>query len=184
MRPTAFRPLAIALVIAACAPAASGAGAAAPAADTTPPDAADRAQIERVVRASIGWALTKDKDLLFECMAQDSGFFIFHPDSKGTIVGFEAFRALADEVFMDPRFQAKGFEIRDLRIHLSRGGDVAWFSALLDDRGEWDGRDVSWKDARWTGVLERRAGKWVIAQMHFSLASDVVAAQAARRDST
>ena len=38
--------------------------------------------------------------------------------------------------------------------------------------GEWDGKPVGWKDARWTGVLERRSGKWVIVQMHFSFASD------------
>jgi hypothetical protein len=61
---------------------------------------------------------------------------------------------------------------------------VAWYSARLDDHGEWDGRKTGWDDARWTGVLEKRAGKWVIAQMHFSLASDVVAAQAAKPDST
>ena len=148
------------------------------------PRAADRAQVEKVVRASIGWALTKDQALLYDCMAQDSSFFIFHPDSKGTIVGFAAFRALAERVFMSERFKATDFAVRDLRIDFSRGGDVAWYSALLDDHGEWDGRKTGWDDARWTGVLEKRAGKWVITQMHFSLASDVVAAQAARKDST
>lgn len=147
-------------------------------------EATDRAQIEKVIRASIGWALTKDRALLYDCMAQDSAFFIFHPDSKSTIVGFAAFRAMAERVFMSDRFKAKDFAVRDLRIHLSRDGDVAWFSALLDDHGEWDGHPTGWDGARWTGVLERRAGKWVIAQMHFSLASDAVAAQAARRDST
>jgi hypothetical protein len=145
---------------------------------------ADRAQIEKVVRASIGWALAKDTALLYGCMAQDSSFFIFHPDSKSTIVGFEAFRAMAEKVFMSGRFKATDFAVKDLRITLSRGGDVAWYSALLDDHGEWDGRKTGWDDARWTGVLEKRAGKWVIAQMHFSLASDAVAAQAARKDST
>ena len=148
------------------------------------PRAADRAQIEKVVRASIGWALTKDQALLYDCMAQDSSFFIFHPDSKSTIVGFAAFRALAERVFMSDRFKATDFAVRDLRIDLSRGGDVAWYSALLDDHGEWDGRKTGWDDARWTGVLEKRGGKWVIAQMHFSLASDAVAAKAARKDST
>ena len=146
--------------------------------------AADRAQIEKVVRASIGWALTKDRALLYDCMAQDSSFFIFHPDSKSTIVGFEAFRAMAEKVFMSDRFKATDFALRDLRIDLSRSGDVAWYSARLDDHGEWDGRKTGWDDARWTGVLEKRSGKWVIAQMHFSLASDVVAAQAAKPDST
>jgi hypothetical protein len=85
---------------------------------------------------------------------------------------------------MSDRFKATDFALHDLRIDLSRSGDVAWYSARLDDHGEWDGRKTGWDDARWTGVLEKRAGKWVIAQMHFSLASDVVAAQAAKPDST
>jgi hypothetical protein len=36
---------------------------------------------------------------------------------------------------------------------------------------------IGWKDTRWTGVLEKRNGKWLIVQMHFSFASDKVAAE-------
>jgi ketosteroid isomerase-like protein len=68
-------------------------------------------------------------------------------------------------------------EIRDLRIHVSRSGDVAWYSAMLDDLGEWDGKPVGARDIRWTGVLEKRDGRWVIVQMHGSVASDRVQAQ-------
>ena len=61
--------------------------------------------------------------------------------------------------------------MRDFRCDFSRGGDVAWFSAILDDCYEWDGRPGCWKDTRWTGVLEKRAGQWLIVQMHFSFAA-------------
>ena len=73
---------------------------------------------------------------------------------------------------MDPRNRAKGFDIRDLRIVLSNSGDVAWFSAVVDDEGEFDGKPWGAKDIRWTGVLERRGGKWVIVQQHMSEAND------------
>jgi SAM-dependent methyltransferase len=79
---------------------------------------------------------------------------------------------------MDPRFKATGVDVRDLRINFSRTGDTAWFSSILDDCAEWDGKPMCWEDARWTGVLEKRDDKWVIVQMHFSLASDKVRAQA------
>ena len=62
--------------------------------------------------------------------------------------------------------------MRDLRVTFSRTRDVSWCSAILDDLGEWDGKPIGWKDTRWTGVLEKRAGTWVIVQMHFSFASD------------
>ena len=132
----------------------------------------EAAAVERTIRASIGWAIQKDKQLLFDSVAQDADFFIFHPDSRSTIVGFESFRKLVEEVFMNPKFKATDFQLKDLRIRFAKAGGTAWFSALLDDHGEWDGRPTGWDDARWTGVLEKRDGRWVIVQMHFSLATD------------
>lgn len=142
----------------------------------------ETAAVERTVRASIGWALQKDKQLLYDSVAQDADFFIFHPDSRSTIVGFESFRKLVEEVFMNPKFKATDFQLKDLRIHFAKAGGTAWFSALLDDHGEWDGRPTGWDDARWTGVLEKRDGRWVIVQMHFSLATDRAPAAKAKEE--
>ena len=33
-------------------------------------------------------------------------------------------------------------------------------------------RPASWEDTRWTGVLEKRDGRWVMVQQHFSIAKD------------
>jgi ketosteroid isomerase-like protein len=138
------------------------------------PAGADEAAIERVIRTSIDWALDKDTAALFDCFARDSTLFIFHPDSKSTIVGFEAFRKMAEGLFLDPRFKALDSRFENVRIQRSTSGETAWFSCLLDDHGEWDGRPMGWDDARWTGVLEKRNGRWIIVQMHFSLAEDQV----------
>ena len=131
----------------------------------------ERAVVEKTVRDSIGWALTKDRSLLERTITHDADLFIFHPDSKSTVVGWDAF-AKNFSFWMDPRFKATSFEVRDLRITFARSGDACWFSAMLDDLAEWDGKPTGWKDTRWTGVLEKRGGKWVIVQMHFSFASD------------
>jgi hypothetical protein len=138
---------------------------------------ADRVVVDRVIRDSIEWALTKDRARLESIMAHDEDFFIFHPNWDDTVVGWDAFVPLTD-FFMDPRFVAVGSDVRDLRIHFSRSGDVAWYSCILDDYGKWDGKPTAWKDTRWTGVLEKRAGEWVIVQMHFSFAADRVLADA------
>ena len=132
--------------------------------------------VEKTIRDSIGWALTKDRARLESILAHDAGFFIFHPDSKSTVRGWEAFTTLL-ESFMDPRFKATAFDVRDLAVGFSRSGDVAWFSAILDDCGEWEGKPSCWKDTRWTGALEKRDGSWLIVQMHFSFASDVMRAE-------
>jgi len=132
-----------------------------------------KAAISEVIRASIEWPFPeKDTARLYSALAQDSSFFIFHPDSKSTIVGFEPFRKMTEDFFMQPEMQPLGTEIKDLRINLSASEDCAWWSCLLDDWGEYNGRAYAWKNARWTGVLEKRESIWVIVQMHFSFASD------------
>jgi len=67
--------------------------------------------------------------------------------------------------------------VKDLRINLSRTGEAAWYSAILDDFNEWNGQPASWVNARWTGTLEKRNGQWVIVQMHFSSATNEEAAE-------
>jgi len=136
----------------------------------------EKAGIEKVIDTSIGWAMTKDLDLLYNSLAQDSSFFIYHPDSRSTVIGFEMFKKASD-FWMSPDFKATHYKIWDLRITLSHSGDVAWYSCMLEDCAEIKGEPGCWKDTRWTGVLEKRDGKWVIVQMHFSFAADKVLAE-------
>ena len=132
----------------------------------------DHLEVEKAIHDSIGWALTKDVNRLFSIVAQDEDFFIFHPDSKSTIIGFEAFKQLGERVWLNDTFRATDFAVRELRVNFSASGLVAWYSAFLDDHAEWNGQPGGWDNARWTGVLEKRDGKWVIVQMHFSFATD------------
>jgi hypothetical protein len=142
---------------------------------TPAPDvAAETARIDSVVRASIQWAMQKDTALMFRSFAHDSTLFWFSPDSAGTIKGFAAFKQQVEGLFMNPAFVAVGSDFRDMRIHLSRGGDVAWWSCILDDRNTWQGRPANWVNVRWTGVLEKREGSWLIIQMHFSYSEEAM----------
>jgi ketosteroid isomerase-like protein len=137
--------------------------------------AGDQVVIEKVIRDSIRWALTKDRPLMESTIAHDDRLFIFNPDSEITI-GWDQL-AKGFDFWLDPRYKATRTDIRDMRIDMSPSGVTAWWSCILDDLGEWDGKPIGWKDTRWTGVLEKRNGKWLIVQMHFSFASDKVAAE-------
>jgi ketosteroid isomerase-like protein len=141
---------------------------------------AEKQAIAKAVDAGIGWFATKDFDLLFRTMADDPDLFFFSPDSKGTIHGIEAFRKQS-AIWRDPGSKYLSHAVRDLRIHLHGSGEVAWFSAILDDCGEYGGQKGCWKDTRWTGVLEKRDGRWVIMQQHFSFASDHVRERVEKR---
>ncbi len=125
------------------------------------------ASIERVVNDAIGWATNKDVDLLYSVIAQDENLHIINPDNS-ELKGFTAFAEFANEFWLDPRFKATHFEVKNLEIILSGSGNVAWYYCRLDDLIEWDGKPSGWHDVRWTGIVEKRNGKWVHTQMHFS----------------
>jgi hypothetical protein len=134
--------------------------------------AEEKAEISKVIHGSIGWAATKDKEFVFSCFADDPELFYFSPRDDGTIHGYKAFVNLTERFFMRSDFKAIGYEIKDLHINLSRSGNVAWYHARLNDYNEFQGQPANWEDVRWTGVLEKRDGRWIIVQMHFSDASD------------
>lgn len=133
-------------------------------------DELELGRIEQAIRASIGWAKNKDLELLYNIIANDPDFLEVHPDG-GVVKGFEEFKK-AEGIWMSSDFKAVRYEIRDLRIKLSRSGDVAWFFCVLDDINEWKGQPANWENTRWTGVLEKREGRWVTVQQHFSFAED------------
>ena len=129
---------------------------------------AEKAQIAEVIKNSIAWAVNKDKELSYSCFSHDEDLFFFNPDDAGTMRGFKAFTELTESFFMHEDFKAISSDVRELEIVISQSGDAAWYHARLDDYNEWKGQSANWEDIRWTGVLEKLDGKWVIVQMHFS----------------
>jgi len=126
--------------------------------------------VEKAIHSSIGWAKNKDINLLYSVIANDSSYIEVDPNSR-IVKGFQDFKK--NEAFwMNENFKAISYDISDLHINFSKSGDVAWFYCILDDINEWKGQPANWENTRWTGVLEKRAGNWVIAQMHFSFASN------------
>lgn len=125
--------------------------------------------IEKVINNSIGWAKEKDINLLYSVIANDTEYLEVHPNDR-VVKGFEDFRK-SEAFWLNPDFKAIRYQIRDLQINISKSGDAAWWYSILDDINEWKGQPANWENTRWTGVLEKREGKWVIVQMHFSFAS-------------
>lgn len=127
---------------------------------------AELKDIARVIDSCIGWFKTKDFELSFSTVAQDDRYLSVHPSNR-VVRGFEAFKKNS-EIFKHPEFLYVRHELKDLVINLSRSGDVAWYYCILDDINTYKGEPANWENARWTGVLEKRDGKWVIVQQHFS----------------
>lgn len=128
----------------------------------------DTVLIEQTINNSIGWAKNKDFKLLYSVIANDTNYLEVDPGER-IIRGINEFKK-AESFWGSPDFRAIRYEIRDLNIRISKSGDVAWWYCMLDDVNEWKGQPASWMNTRWTGVMEKREGKWIIVQMHFSFA--------------
>jgi ketosteroid isomerase-like protein len=126
--------------------------------------------VEKAIHNCIGWAKNKDIKLLYSVIANDTSFIEIQPNNR-VVKGFEEFRK-AEDFWMDPDFKAIKYEVNDLTINFSQSGEVAWFYCVLDDINEWKGQPANWENTRWTGVLEKRDGRWVIVQQHFSFSSE------------
>jgi len=126
-------------------------------------------EIKHTISSCIGWFKDKDFDLLFSVVAHDSNYISVHP-TNNVVMGFEQF-AESSEIFKYEGFQYVRHELKDLNINISESGKVAWWYCILDDINSWDGQPANWENARWTGVLEKRDGTWVIVQQHFSFAA-------------
>lgn len=131
---------------------------------------ADREVVARTVSSCIGWFKDKDFDLLFSVVANDSNYLSVRP--TGTVLkGYDQFVKSA-EIFKKPEFTYVRHELTDLTINFSQSGNVAWFYCILDDINDWGGQPANWENTRWTGVVEKRDGRWVIVQQHFSFAAE------------
>lgn len=129
---------------------------------------AERSKVAETVSNVIGWAKTKNLDLFYGSIAQDEDYISVTPGAR-IVKRFEDVKQNVP-FWMSPEFKYVRHELKDLEITFSRGGDVAWFFCILDDINTYKGEPASWENARWTGVVEKRDGKWVVVSQHFSFA--------------
>ena len=129
---------------------------------------AEKKIVAETISSVIGWAKDKDLDKFFSSIANDEDYVSVTPSAR-IIKRFEDVKQNVP-FWMSPDFQYVRHELKDLEITFSRGGDVAWFFCVLDDINTYKGEPASWENARWTGVVEKRDGKWVIVSQHFSFA--------------
>jgi ketosteroid isomerase-like protein len=139
-------------------------------AQTAESQEAEKEKIARTISSCIGWAKDKNLNLLFSVIAHDEDYISVSP-GKRVVKRFEDVQQSVP-FWMSPDFKYVRHELKDLEIKFARCGEVAWFYCVLDDINTYKGEPASWENTRWTGVVEKRDGKWVIVQQHFSFSSE------------
>lgn len=110
---------------------------------------------------------TQDLELMKKLIPEDDSMVHIGTDSDEIWRGSEELKRSTEEQFR--RLEYYKAHIHDLAINFSQSEDVAWYFHLLDARILSGGSETVWKDARFTGVLEKRNGCWVLVQTHVSI---------------
>jgi len=131
---------------------------------------AEKQKIAQVISSVIGWAKTKDLNLFYGSIANDEDYISVTPTQR-IVKRFEDVKQSVP-FWMSPDFQYVRHELKDLEIKFARCGEVAWFFCILDDINTYKGQPATWENTRWTGVVEKRDGRWVVVSQHFSFASE------------
>lgn len=124
-------------------------------------------EIEQTIHNFFHSMDVQDFDLMEKVTAQKEDMVHIGTDSDEIWRGWSELNEATIEQFKNLEFYKA--TIRELSIHLSKTGNVAWYSHLLDAKIKSKTDVQTWKGARFTGVLEYSDGNWQIVQTHVSI---------------
>jgi hypothetical protein len=101
--------------------------------------------VKKTIEQSIGWAIEKDFDAMFQFWCVD--MLDFWLTSNSLCIDLDNFKVSAD-AWKDPDFHGTRFEFKNLRITFSQSGDVAWYSCFIDDCTSYKGKESCAENAQ------------------------------------
>ena len=114
---------------------------------------------------------SKSIDLLKEVWAQDEDIVIFGTDSDEKLMGWTQVKNTFQKQFEN--FEETYISVTDQNIRINCDGKTAWFSEILNyNYTTVEGTSKRFEGIRFTGVLEKRDGNWLIVQSHMSIPYD------------
>lgn len=108
--------------------------------------------------------IRRDIKRLLSCFAPDDDVVMYGTGADEKRIGLNAIRAQAERDWAQT--DAAAFIFSDPAI--SGAGNIAWVYADMNFAVEAGGQKMSFP-GRFTGVFEKRNGKWLVVQAHFSL---------------
>lgn len=99
--------------------------------------------------------------------AQDENIVLFGTEGDEQLVGIDAIKKAMSRQFDE--VENTLINISDQKIMINKAGTTAWFSEVLDYNFIYLGEDMAFEGIRFTGVLEKRDGKWQLVQGHLSV---------------
>ncbi|HTY21764.1 MAG TPA: nuclear transport factor 2 family protein [Desulfomonilaceae bacterium] len=105
----------------------------------------------------------KDINSIMAMVSPDSSTVFVDNGPQGRHVGEEAIKAAYQAEFK----QIKSAVLEYTWLSAASKGDIAWFATELTAKVDLGKQKIE-VPGRWTGVLEKRGGKWLMVLSHFS----------------
>jgi ketosteroid isomerase-like protein len=133
-----------------------------PAVDALSADPQTENEVKAVLKAEAEAFSRKDLVALMSLWAPDEGVVFIDDTPEAPFVGPAKIRESYERDFK--RFTIKSTEFKS--INIGSRGDVAWFAAEIVTLVEQPSKTFP-LPGRWSGVLEKREGKWLFVQSHY-----------------
>lgn len=99
--------------------------------------------------------------------ASDDDIILFGTEGDEQMVGFAEIKKAMSRQFDE--LENTLINISEQKIKISEDGNTAWFSEVLDYNFIFQGENMIFEGIRFTGVMEKREGKWKLVQGHLSV---------------
>jgi uncharacterized protein (TIGR02246 family) len=126
-------------------------------------DPAVEKEIKAVLDAYAAAFEKKDVSAIMSLFATDSNVFFVDSDTEQPFSGIDKIR----EAYTRDFSNMESATLKYSGALVGSKGDVAWFATGISANVTVEGEKMT-VPAQWSAVLEKRGGKWLIVQSHFS----------------
>lgn len=127
----------------------------------------EREAIANVLRNYVIAIEEERMDLVKKVWASEDDIVVFGTEGDEKLIGWESIEKALENQFIN--FDETYISVKDQIISVSESGKTAWFSEVINYNFIYEGNPNSFEGNRFTGVLEKRNGKWHIVQSHMSI---------------
>ena len=129
--------------------------------------ATEKSEIENTLDKYIMANEKEDFALIESIWAPEDDIVLYGTDSDERLVGWSSIKEVIKKQFS--LIENTYISASDQMIKVSDCGNTAWFAERLNYNFIYNGAAHSYDNIRFTGVMEKQDGRWVIVQAHLSL---------------
>lgn len=128
---------------------------------------AELSKVEAVLEKYVMANENQDFSLIEQIWAPDEDIMLLGTDNDEKYEGWKQIKKAIKHQFSE--FEDTYISVMDQSININSTANTAWFSEGLNYNFIYKGEARSFEGIRFTGVLEKREGKWMLVQGHLSI---------------